>query len=112
MKIIRIPFESYLYLCTLLYEQREGIKADEKVLNRIKNEYNRRAKGKGSYIYVKDDELGGCDGNAKDGLLERRWTQWSTEDIIRILDEKGLPWKTSHAKINMTTLEKRFDLKN
>lgn len=112
MRVIRTPFESYCYLCVLSYEQRSGLKADEKVLNRIKNEYNRRSRGKGSYIYVKDGELGGCDGDAKDGLLEKRWTQWSIEDIIRILDEKGLPWRTSQAKIKRTVMEKRFDLKN
>jgi hypothetical protein len=38
-----------------------------------------------------DGDFGGCIGSPENSWEERRWTNWSAEDMIRILTEAGIP---------------------
>lgn len=89
---ILLPLESYLYLQNKSHLERCGKNHTEKQIERLKRNFDDFSYGTG-YKKLYDGDLGGCSGHWKNGYKERRWTSWSCEDMKRILDNAGLPYK-------------------
>ena len=89
---ILLPIESYTYLREEMHRQRSetGRPLSEKTYARIKRKFESI---KGGYEQVNDYAFGGCNGDPHNAWEEHRWTNWSTETMKRMLDEKGLPDK-------------------
>ena len=81
-KTILVPLESYIYLNNKRRSERSN---SDKPLNeeRLAVNFNRFARD--GYKQIMDGDFGGCIGT--------RWTSWSCEDMKRILDKAGLPYK-------------------
>ena len=89
-KSILVPLESYIYLNNKRHEERS---TSGKPLNeeRLVVNFNRNAYG--GYKRLMDGDYGGCVGKPENGYKEGRWTSWSCDDMKRILDKAGLPYK-------------------
>lgn len=82
---IAVPRNSLEYLEKIMREQR-GCKplSDEK----IERAWRRRRKNENGMVILEDNSMGGGD-----GTYYGKWTNWSCEDLRRMLREKGLPWE-------------------
>lgn len=89
---ILVSWESWLYLEEKSYVERSGKKHTEYSLERMKREFKRFAYYDGMK-QLKDGDFGGAIGKPENSWEERRWTSWTCEDMKRILDDAGLPWK-------------------
>ncbi len=90
-KTILLPWESYLYLQQKGRNERCGDWKTEKQIAKLKANFEEFSYN--GYKRLLDGDLGGCVGDWKNGYEEGRWTSWSCEDMKRILDEAGLPYK-------------------
>lgn len=88
---ILVTWESYLYLQEKEYLERWGKRRNEKQIQRLRNNFDSFAYN--GYKQLMDGDLGGCNGHWENAWEERRWTSWSCEDMKRILNEAGLPYK-------------------
>ena len=80
-KAIRLTLESYLYLQNEGHRQRSGKDYSDVTIEKLTKNYYRYKNG----ITITSGWLGG----AKNG----RWTDWSVEDMKKMLDKKGLPYE-------------------
>ena len=88
---ILLPWESYLFLQQKMRSERCGDRKTEKQVERLKINFDRLARN--GYKQLMDGDLGGCHGPIENAFEQGRWTSWSCEDMKRILDEAGLPYK-------------------
>lgn len=88
---ILVPLESYLYLQDKEYFERCGKHHSEKHNERLIRNF-KRFSNEGKYK-LKDRDLGGCIGKPENAWEEGRWTSWSCEDMIQILNEACLPYE-------------------
>ena len=63
----------------------------ESAIKRLKQSFENFSHNGLYRIY--DGDLGGCNGKPENSWEEKRWTSWSCEDMKRILDSAGLPYK-------------------
>lgn len=91
VKTILVPFESWYYLKNKMRNERLGsdVPTDKKWLER---KFNHTALYDG-WGRLMDGDLGGAIGKPENSYEEGRWTSWSVEDMKRMLDEAGLPYK-------------------
>lgn len=88
---ILVQLESYLFLQDKQNFERSGRHDSKEIaMRRTRNFEVFSYEG---YKQIMDGDLGGCNGNPENAWEERRWTSWSVEDLKRILNEAGLPWK-------------------
>lgn len=86
-----VPLESYLYLQDRCRFERCGNHHSEMQRQKLSRNFEQFAyNGKKQLC---NGDLGGCNGKPENAWEEGRWTSWSVEDMIRILDEAGLPWE-------------------
>lgn len=90
VKTLELPYESLLYLREEMRRQRTGRPLSDKAKDRIK-----RHMPKSGFCIVDDGDFGGCDGDPQNAWEERRWTSWSVDTMIEMLDRANLP----HGKI-------------
>ncbi len=88
---ILLPLESYLYLQDKEYFERCGRHKSDKMIAKLTQNFNQFQHN--GYKRLMDGDLGGCVGKPENSYEEGRWTSWSCEDMKRILDEAGLPYK-------------------
>ena len=88
---ILVPLESFLFLQDKVSVERLGKHHSEKKIERLTNNFEEFSYE--GYKQLMNGDLGGCNGKPEKAWEERRWTSWSTEDMKRILNEAGLPWK-------------------
>ena len=86
-----LPWESYLYLQRKERKERCGDCLKDEWIKRLKRGFDDLAKD--GHKQIMDGDLGGCIGNPENAWEEGRWTSWTCEDMKRILDEAGLPYK-------------------
>lgn len=84
-----LPLESVLYLSEECRHQRIGDHLSDKAKEMIKKNF---LKHKDNYL-VYDGSFGGAIGDPKNSYEEGRWTSWKIEDMKRMLDKQGLPYK-------------------
>lgn len=88
---ILVPWKSFLFLQQKCRHERCGDCHSERQIERLRRSFDDLAfKG---YKRLLDGDLGGCKGDWKNGYEEGRWTSWSCNDMKKILDEAGLPYK-------------------
>lgn len=87
-KAIKVTWEGYLYLSEEQHRQRceSGKPLSERTIERLKSSFER-------YGILCDGDRGGCIGSPVNAWEEGRWTDWSVEDMKRMLDEKGFEWE-------------------
>ena len=86
---VRVNLDGYLYLQQKCHQERCGKPISEKGIERLKKNFERfSAQG---WKTLMDGDFGGCIGSPENSWEERRWTNWSAEDMIRILTEAGIP---------------------
>ena len=88
-KAIRLTLESYLYLQNEGHKQRSGNDYSEATIEKLTKNYYRYKNG----ITIASGWLGGAIGNPENSYEEGRWTDWSVDDMKKMLDEKGLPYE-------------------
>ena len=91
-KSIEVPFESFLFLQEECFRQRN----ERGMTHFSENHIARLRKGYESckpVKYLMSGSLGGCNGSPIHAWEEGRWTSWTVDDMKRMLDENGLPWK-------------------
>ena len=92
---LEVPFESYLFLqkeCFRQRNERPNATWTDKRTDRLRKSFDYLTQGKHG-MYMIGGSLGGCNGSPIRAWEEGRWTNWSVDDMKRILDEAGLPWK-------------------
>jgi len=92
LNAIRVSLEGYLYLQEEGCYQRCGHYHSEKFIQRLTNQFNNRDAEHGGHMLM-DGDLGGAVGDPKNSYEEGRWTDWSVEDMKRMLDAKGYSYK-------------------
>lgn len=88
---ILVPLESWMFLQCKGYQERCGKPHSEKGIERLRRNFQEYSYQ--GYKQLMNGDLGGCNGNPENAWEEHRWTSWSVDDMKRILDEAGLPWK-------------------
>lgn len=91
-KMLELPFESYEYLQRIGWEQRTDKPYLESFTEKHRHNFDYVTRGRHGY-YAHDGAFGGCNGEKRNAWEEGRWTSWSVEDMKRILDKAGLPYK-------------------
>ena len=88
-KAIRLTLESYLYLQNEGHRQRIGSDYGDATIEKLTKNYYSYKNG----ITIASGWLGGAIGNPENSYEEGRWTDWSVEDMKKMLDEKGLTYE-------------------
>lgn len=88
---ILVPFESWMFLQKKGHEERGGKPYSDRAIERLTRSFQDNSYQ--GYKQLMNGDLGGCKGNPENAWEERRWTSWSVDDMKKILDEAGLPWK-------------------
>lgn len=90
---ILLPYESWIFLQEKSYLERIGKPYSERQKNRMKALFqNHSHNGKKE---LKDGDLGGCKGKPEHAWEEGRWTSWSCNDTMNLVDTKtGEPIST------------------
>lgn len=86
-----VPFESWMFLQRKGYQERSGKPHSEKGIERLRRNFQEHSYQ--GYKQLMNGDLGGCNGDPENAWEEHRWTSWSVDDMKKILDEAGLPWK-------------------
>lgn len=86
-----VPLESFLYLQEKSYSERIGKSCSDKAKQRLIRNFEQFSND--GMKQLKNGDLGGCKGNPENAWEEGRWTSWGVDDMAKILDEAGLPWK-------------------
>jgi len=86
-----VPLESWLFLQNKEHMERSGKELSEKAIQRLtmsfqSNSYNGKKQ-------ILNYDFGGCNGPWENAWEERRWTNWSVNEVMRILDEANLPYE-------------------
>lgn len=89
---ILVSRESWWKLEDISYYQRCGEHHTEEHKERMKRGFEQFAIYDGMKK-ICDYDFGGAVGAPEKSWEEGRWTRWSCEDMKKILDEVGLPWK-------------------
>lgn len=89
-RAIRIPLESKLYLLDQSALQRGGHHISERTIEREKRNMERSINQNGFEVF--DGSFGGAIGDPKNSYEEGRWTNWSIDDMKKMLDEQNLPY--------------------
>lgn len=90
-KTIRVPLESWIFLKEKMRNERIGDHLSEKALDHLKKEMEKPYNKNGHVLM--DGDLGGAVGNPENSYEEGRWTNWSVEDMKKMLDEANLPYE-------------------
>ena len=90
---IYLPFESYMFLKAETQRQRSEHHPEISDFHRkeLTNAFNRLSKN-GMYE-AHDGTFGGCNGSPINAWAEGRWIDWSVNEMAKMLDEQGLPYK-------------------
>lgn len=86
-----VPLESYLYLQEKSYSERIGKSRSDKAKERLIRNFEQFSVD--GMKQLMNGDLGGCKGKPENAWEEGRWTSWSVDEMAKILDEAGLPWK-------------------
>lgn len=89
---ILVPWESWWHLESVSYFQRCGKDHTEKQKERAERNFECFAIHDGMK-QICDYDFGGATGEPERSYEEGRWTSWNCEDMKKILDEAGFPWK-------------------
>lgn len=88
-RTIKVAWEGFLYLSKEQHRQRceSGKPFSERAIKSLERSFELT----GGILH--DGDRGGCVGNPVNAWEEGRWTDWSVEDMKRMLDEKGFEWE-------------------
>lgn len=89
---ILVPWESWWHLEDTSSCQRSGQQHTEEQKEKMKRHFEDFAIYDGMKKIL-DYDFGGAVGNPERSYEEGRWTRWNCEDMKKILDEVGLPWR-------------------
>jgi hypothetical protein len=93
---ILLPLESYLWLYEEGFKQRNErgeTKLSDKSRERLTRNFDRFKHSKTGLYAAHDGNFGGCKGDPHNAWEEGRWTDWSVNQMARMLDEQGLPYE-------------------
>lgn len=88
---ILVPFESWMFLQEKGYQERCGKQYSEILVGKMTRSFQEHSYQ--GYKQLMNGDLGGGNGNPENAWEEHRWTSWSVNDMKKILEEAGLPWK-------------------
>ena len=94
LNAILLPWESWMYLENKSFQERCGKHHTDLQIERMKRNFDNFAWHDGMK-QIHDYDFGGAVGKPENSWEEHRWTQWSCEDMKKMLDEAKLPWKES-----------------
>ena len=101
VRTLRVPYESVLFLCEEQHKQRT-----EKEYRPLSDTFKRRLQNNlnsDGTRTIEDYDYGGCVGDPHNAYEEHRWTWWTLEDMMRMLDEAGLPYGDIRTEQRTTT---------
>lgn len=89
---ILLPFESYMFLKAETQRQRSERFPEITEVHRKELESAFKRCSKNGLYAAHDGNFGGCKGDPHNGWEEGRWTDWSVNEMAKMLDEHGLPY--------------------
>lgn len=92
VKAIAVEMDGYLYLQNRSHLERCGQDFSQITIDRLKNNFNTHSLN--GFYTLMDKCLGGCNGSPVNAYEERRWTIWSTQQMVKMLEEQGMTWKS------------------
>ena len=95
-RTIEVPYESLLYLHEVMHKER--CEREYKPLSDKYKERLRRSMPKDGLYVLGDGDLGGCNGDPHDAWAQGRWTSWSIETMMAILEDAGLAYGNTGVK--------------
>lgn len=90
-RAIKVPLDSWLYLREIQKKQRVGKHLSEKQKEILTKEMEKPYNKEGHIIF--DKGMGGAIGKPENSYEEHRWTDWSIDQMISMLDEAGLSYR-------------------
>lgn len=90
-RAIKVPLDSWIYLINIQSMQRGGHNISEHYKEHLTKEME-RSYNKDGHLLI-DGSLGGAIGKPENSYEEHRWTDWSIDQMISMLDEVGLSYR-------------------